>query len=181
MVVRIVASSSVFPTLSPPIVSSTSYPGHRGLPAWFHGGDHRARCLGVVSEADPTTRARYRRDLSGGECRRPHPARSKAVAHARVAHTGVVRYVVLYFGVPALWVGISIIGGCVLAAAGVLASKGELNLWLVIVVATLRAYGFGAAVLGRLSARRGRIALAIAALVLRHVRRALVASLRRST
>ena len=168
-----------------------------------------------------------------------------------VAQTGVAGYVFLYLGVAASWVGIPIVGAGVLAAAGVLASEGELNLWLVLVVATvgawtggyvgyligiragdavsdrpgrwqrqrrqamtageriyrrwgrlavfatptwvsgalrmprntflvwnalaaiastciatLGAYGIGAAVLGRLSARRGTIALAIAALVL---------------
>ena len=168
-----------------------------------------------------------------------------------VAQTGVAGYVFLYLGVAASWVGIPIVGAGVLAAAGILASEGELNLWLVIVVATvgawtggyagyligiragdavsdspgrwqrqrrqamtageriyrrwgrlavfvtptwvsgalrmprntflvwnalaaiastciatLGAYGIGAAVLGRLSARRGTIALAIAALVL---------------
>ncbi len=60
-----------------------------------------------------------------------------------VAHTGVVGYVVLYFGVAASWVGIPIIGAGVLAAAGVLANEGEPNLWLVIAVATAAAWTGG--------------------------------------
>ena len=60
-----------------------------------------------------------------------------------VEHTGVVGYVVLYFGVAASWVGIPIIGAGVLAAAGVLASEDELNLWIVIVVVTVAAWTGG--------------------------------------
>ena len=60
-----------------------------------------------------------------------------------VAQTGVVGYVVLYIGVAASWVGIPIIGAGVLAAAGALASEGDLNLWIVIVVATVAAWTGG--------------------------------------
>ncbi len=60
-----------------------------------------------------------------------------------VAQTGVVGYVVLYFGVAASWVGSPIIGAGVLAAAGVLANEGEPNLWLVIAVATAAAWTGG--------------------------------------
>ena len=60
-----------------------------------------------------------------------------------MAQTGVVGYVLLYLGVAASWVGIPIVGAGVLAAAGVLASEGELNLWLVIVVATVAAWTGG--------------------------------------
>jgi membrane protein DedA with SNARE-associated domain len=59
-------------------------------------------------------------------------------------------YVILYLGVAASWVGVPIVGAGVLAAAGVLASEGELNLWLVIVVATVAAWtgGYGGYLLG---------------------------------
>jgi membrane protein DedA with SNARE-associated domain len=60
-----------------------------------------------------------------------------------VTQTGAAGYVVLYVGVAASWVGIPIIGAGVLAAAGVLASEGELNLWLVLVVATIAAWTGG--------------------------------------
>ena len=60
-----------------------------------------------------------------------------------VAHTGVVGYVALYLSVAASWVGIPLIGAGVLAAAGVLASEGELNLWLVIAVAPAAAWTGG--------------------------------------
>jgi membrane-associated protein len=52
-------------------------------------------------------------------------------------------YVILYLGVAASWVGVPIVGAGVLAAGGVLASEGELNLWLVIVVATVAAWTGG--------------------------------------
>ena len=68
---------------------------------------------------------------------------STAVLVVGVTQTGVVGYVVLYLGVAASWVGIPIIGAGVLAAAGVLASEGELNLWLVIAVATVAAWTGG--------------------------------------
>jgi membrane protein DedA with SNARE-associated domain len=60
-----------------------------------------------------------------------------------VARAGVTGYVILYFGVAASWVGIPIIGASFLAAAGVLASEGELNLWLVMIVATIAAWTGG--------------------------------------
>jgi hypothetical protein len=47
---------------------------------------------------------------------------------AAVAQTGVGGYVILYLAVAASWIGIPIIGAGVLAAAGVLASDGELNI-----------------------------------------------------
>jgi membrane protein DedA with SNARE-associated domain len=64
-------------------------------------------------------------------------------AVATVAQAGVVGYVILYLGVAASWIGIPLVGASVLAAAGVLASEGELNLWLVIVVASLAAWTGG--------------------------------------
>ena len=60
-----------------------------------------------------------------------------------VARAGVGGYVILYLGVAASWVGVPIVGAGVLAAAGVLASEGELDLWLVIVVATVAAWTGG--------------------------------------
>jgi membrane protein DedA with SNARE-associated domain len=57
-----------------------------------------------------------------------------------VTQAGIGGYVVLYIGVAASWIGIPIIGAGVLAAAGVLASEGELNIWIVIVVATAAAW-----------------------------------------
>ena len=91
-----------------------------------------------------------------------------------VAQTGIGGYVILYLGVAASWIGIPIVGAGVLATAGVLASEGELNVWLVIVVATAAAWtggyvGYwlgvraGDAVAGRegRSQRRRRRALAV--------------------
>lgn len=68
---------------------------------------------------------------------------STSVLVVGVAQTGVLGYVVLYIGVAASWVGIPIIGAGVLAAAGALASEGDLNLWIVIVVATVAAWTGG--------------------------------------
>ena len=62
---------------------------------------------------------------------------------AAVAQTGVGGYVILYLVVAASWIGMQIIGAGVLAAAGVLASDGELNIWIVIVVATVVAWTGG--------------------------------------
>jgi membrane protein DedA with SNARE-associated domain len=73
------------------------------------------------------------------------------------------RYAVLFVGVAASWIGIPIVGGAVLAAAGVLARDGQLDLWLVSVVATAGACtgGYVGYVLGghagdALTARPGR-------------------------
>jgi membrane-associated protein len=68
-----------------------------------------------------------------------------------VAQTGITGYVVLFLAVAASWIGIPIVGAGVLAAAGVLASEGELNIWLVLVVATAGACsgGFAGYLLGR--------------------------------
>ena len=60
-----------------------------------------------------------------------------------VAQTGIGGYVILYLGVAASWIGIPIVGAGVLATAGVLASEGELNVWLVVVVATAAAWTGG--------------------------------------
>jgi membrane protein DedA with SNARE-associated domain len=52
----------------------------------------------------------------------------------------LLSYVILFAGVAASWIGIPIVGGAVLAAAGVLAGQGQLNLWLVILVAAAAAW-----------------------------------------
>lgn len=68
---------------------------------------------------------------------------STSVLVIGVAQTGVFGYVALYIGVAASWVGIPVIGAGVFAAAGALASEGDLNLWIVIVVASLAAWTGG--------------------------------------
>lgn len=72
-------------------------------------------------------------------------------------------YVILFAGVAASWIGIPIVGGTALAAAGVLAGDGQLNVWLVIAVATAAActggyagYVLGARARDALSDRPGR-------------------------
>jgi membrane-associated protein len=52
-------------------------------------------------------------------------------------------YLVLFAGVAASWIGIPIVGGAVLATAGVLATDGELNVWLVLLVAAMGAWSGG--------------------------------------
>jgi membrane protein DedA with SNARE-associated domain len=59
------------------------------------------------------------------------------------AQTGVGAYALPYLGVAASWIGIPIVGAGALAAAGVLASEGDLNILLVIVVATVAAWTGG--------------------------------------
>lgn len=49
-------------------------------------------------------------------------------------------YAILFAGVAASWIGIPIVGGVVLAGAGVLAGDGQLNVWLVVVVAAAAAW-----------------------------------------
>lgn len=56
-----------------------------------------------------------------------------------VAHAGIAGYGILFAAVAASWIGIPIVGAGVLAAAGVLASDGEMSIWLVIAVASLAA------------------------------------------
>lgn len=82
---------------------------------------------------------------------------------ATVSQTGVGVYAVLFAGVAASWIGIPIVGAGALAAAGILASEGELNIWLVIVVATVAAwtggyvgYWMGARTTGAIGKRSGR-------------------------
>jgi membrane protein DedA with SNARE-associated domain len=59
------------------------------------------------------------------------------------AAQAVGAYAILYLGVAASWIGIPIVRAGALAAAGVLASEGDLNIWLVIVVAIVAAWTGG--------------------------------------
>ena len=52
-------------------------------------------------------------------------------------------YTILFAGVGVSWIGIPIVGGVALAAAGALAGDGQLNVWLVILVATAGAWTGG--------------------------------------
>lgn len=86
-----------------------------------------------------------------------------ALGTAIIGPMGIGAYAVLYVAVAASWIGIPIVGAGVLAAAGVLAGDGQLNIWLVIVVAALAAWtgGYGGYLLGAragvaLVDRRGR-------------------------
>jgi membrane protein DedA with SNARE-associated domain len=72
-------------------------------------------------------------------------------------------YTILFAGVAASWIGIPIVGGAVLAAAGALAGDGQLDVWLVVLVATAGAwtggyvgYLLGARAGDALTSRRGR-------------------------
>ena len=62
---------------------------------------------------------------------------------ATVAQAGLGGDVIQYFAVAASWIGIPIVGVRALSAAGVHASEGELDIWLVIVVATFAAWTGG--------------------------------------
>ncbi len=59
---------------------------------------------------------------------------------AAVSQAGIGGYAVLFAGVAASWIGIPLIGAGALAAAGLLASEGDLNIWIVIAVATAAAW-----------------------------------------
>jgi membrane protein DedA with SNARE-associated domain len=65
-------------------------------------------------------------------------------------------YTILFVGVAASWIGIPIVGGAALATAGVLASDGQLNTWLVIVTAVAAAWtgGYVGYLLGALAGER---------------------------
>ena len=72
-------------------------------------------------------------------------------------------YTILYLGVAASWAGIPIFGGAALASAGVLANDGQLDVWIVIVVAAVAAwtggcvgYRLGARVGAEITSRPGR-------------------------
>ena len=75
---------------------------------------------------------------------------------AAVSQADLGAYVILYLGVAASWMGIPIVGAGALAAAGVLASDGELSIWVVVIVATFAAWtgGYVGYLLG---ARAGRV------------------------
>jgi membrane protein DedA with SNARE-associated domain len=85
---------------------------------------------------------------------------------AEVAAIGPVdlwRYGVLFVGVAVSWIGVPIVGGAVLAAAAVLVGDGELDVWLVVAVASAGAWtgGYVGYVIGgragdALTARPGR-------------------------
>jgi membrane protein DedA with SNARE-associated domain len=73
-------------------------------------------------------------------------------------------YAILFVGVAASWIGVPIVGGAALASAAVLAGDGELNVWLVIVIAVAAAwaggyvgYLLGARAGGALASRPGRL------------------------
>jgi membrane protein DedA with SNARE-associated domain len=66
-------------------------------------------------------------------------------------------YIVLFVGVAASWIGIPVVGGAALTTAGVLGGDGQLNVWLVIAVATAAAWTGGYA--GYLLGDRAREAL----------------------
>jgi membrane-associated protein len=74
-----------------------------------------------------------------------------ALVIAAATPAGVGGYAVLYLAVAASWIGIPIVGAGALAAAGVLASEGELSIWLVLLVASFAAWtgGFVGYWLGR--------------------------------
>lgn len=71
----------------------------------------------------------------------------------------VASYTILFAGVAASWIGIPIVGAVALAAAGGLAADGQLDVWLVILVATLGAWTGG--YIGYLLGARAHVALAM--------------------
>ncbi len=86
-----------------------------------------------------------------------------AIEIAAVRLVDLWSYSVLFVGVAASWIGIPIVGGAALAAAGVLAGDGQLDVWLVLVVAAAGAwtggyvgYLIGARAGDSLTARPGR-------------------------
>jgi membrane protein DedA with SNARE-associated domain len=73
-----------------------------------------------------------------------------ALGTAVISAANIGSYAILYIGVAASWVGIPIVGAGVIAGAGVLAGEGQLDIWLVIVVAALASWtgGYGGYLLG---------------------------------
>jgi membrane protein DedA with SNARE-associated domain len=69
---------------------------------------------------------------------------------AVISAADIGSYAILYIGVAASWVGVPIVGAGVIAGAGVLAGEGQLDIWLVIVVAALASWtgGYGGYLLG---------------------------------
>lgn len=96
---------------------------------------------------------------------------------ADVGQGDVTAYTILYLAVAASWVGIPVVGASVLATAGVLASEGDLKIWIVIAVATVAAWtgGYAGYVLGR---RAGEAVATRAGRWHRQRRRAMVAGAR---
>jgi hypothetical protein len=90
------------------------------------------RALGEVPDA-------HRESTSHDRLMPASAAMPAAPLIAALAHAGVGAYLILYLAVAASWIGIPIVGAGALAAAGVLASDGELNIWLVILVAWVAA------------------------------------------
>jgi membrane protein DedA with SNARE-associated domain len=62
---------------------------------------------------------------------------------ASAGSAGLLGYSLLFVGTAASWIGIPIVGGAVLAAAGVLAGDGQLDVRLVVVVAAMGAWSGG--------------------------------------
>jgi membrane protein DedA with SNARE-associated domain len=67
-------------------------------------------------------------------------------------------YLILFLGVGASWIGIPIVGGAVLAAAGALAGDDQLDVWVVVAVAAVASWSGG--YVGYLLGRRAGDALA---------------------
>lgn len=63
-----------------------------------------------------------------------------AIESASIGLVDVWRYGALFVGVAMSWIGIPIVGGAVLATAGALAGDGQLDLWLVLVIAAAGAW-----------------------------------------
>lgn len=69
----------------------------------------------------------------------------------------VLSYVILYVGVALAWIGIPVVGGAVLAAAGALAGEGQMDVRLAVLVAAIAAWTGG--YVGYLIGRRAGVAL----------------------
>ena len=82
-------------------------------------------------------------------------------------------YTILFAGVASSWIGIPIVGGAALATAGALAGDGQLNVWLVILVAAAAAWA-GGYVGFRLGARAGAVLATHPGRWQRHRERALI-------
>jgi membrane-associated protein len=67
-------------------------------------------------------------------------------------------YLILFLGVGASWIGIPIVGGAVLVAAGALAGDDQLDVWVVVGVAAVASWSGG--YVGYLLGRRAGDALA---------------------
>ena len=88
---------------------------------------------------------------------------SAAITPATIELVDLGSYAVVYIGVAASWAGIPIVGGLVLASGGVLAGDGQLDVWLVVLVAAVAGwtggcvgYRLGARVGSEITSRPGR-------------------------